>query len=325
MTAHPTHRRTRATFVLCVVTAVLAGTLTATQTRINGQLAVSLGDGTVAALISFGSGLVIVSVILAFSRNGRQGLRMLRRDVRSGGTPWYLLTGGLSGAFFVMSQGLTAALLGVALFTMTCVAAQTVAAAAIDRFGLGGLDRRPVTALRTVASLLAVAAVIVSGVADVRGDVPVLLLVFPLVAGALVGWQQAVNGHVRIVSGSAVTATFLNFVLGTAALALVVGVRLLMGEISVELPTEPWLYVGGAIGVIFIGTSAVVVRVTGVLVLSLSTLCGQLIGAIALDLVTPVEGHVLSPVTVVGAVVTLFAVTLAVVATRPRAAHSDET
>ena len=119
--------------------------------------------------------------------------------------------------------------------------------------------------------------------------------------------------------------TWLRLALGQPLMVMTIAGVLLAGAITVQFPSEPWLYVGGAIGVIFIGTSAVVVRVTGVLVLSLSALCGQLIGAIMLDLVAPVAGHVLSPITVVGAVVTLGAVTLAVAATRPRAAHSDET
>jgi transporter family-2 protein len=201
----------------------------------------------------------------------------------------------------------------VALFTIAVVATQTIAGAVIDRIGLGDLPKRPVTVLRVVASLLALAAVIFSGLAELRVDVPIGLLILPLLAGVGIGYQQAINGQVRHVSESALTATFLNFLTGTSVLIVAVIVHTLVVGWVATFPTNPLLYTGGAIGVLFIGGAAAVVRTIGVLLLGLGTIAGQLLGALVLDLVIPISGRGLPFTTVVGTLLTLVAVSLAVV------------
>ena len=189
----PTKSQSRRRALAGIVAAVLAGGLVATQSRVNGELAVELHDSTLAALISFGSGLVILAAIVPFVPSARRGLRSLRTEVGSKRLPWWYLTGGAFGAFFVLTQGLAATALGVALFTVAVVASQTISSAVIDRVGIGSLQKRPVTALRVAASALAVGAVIFSGLADLRLDGPFLLVFLPLAAGFGIGWQQAVT------------------------------------------------------------------------------------------------------------------------------------
>lgn len=308
MPPHPS----RLVIVGAVGVAAVSGALTALQTRVNSQLSLELGDGVLASLISFGSGFVILTVIVLIAPTGRHGLVKLKNSVVARKTPWWFLIGGFFGALFVLGQGLTAAVLGVALFTIAVVATQTITGAVIDRVGLGDLPKRPVTVLRVVASVLALAAVVFSGLAELRVDVPIGLLLLPLLAGVGVGYQQAINGQVRFVSESALTATFLNFLTGTAVLIIAVIVHTLaVGWVAV-FPTNPWLYSGGAIGVLFIGGAAAVVRTIGVLLLGLGTIAGQLLGALVLDLVIPISGRDLAVTTVIGTLLTLVAVSLAV-------------
>ena len=59
--------------------AVLIGVLTAVQARINGQLGVRIGDGFAAAVISFGSGLIVLIVLSAVIPQGRRGFAALRK------------------------------------------------------------------------------------------------------------------------------------------------------------------------------------------------------------------------------------------------------
>ena len=104
-----------------VVLAVLIGAVAALQPRINGQLAVELGDGFLTAFISFLVGTLALGAALLVWPPGRRGFRELRDALRARSmSPWFL-AGGLAGAFFVLSQGLTAAALGVALFTVALV------------------------------------------------------------------------------------------------------------------------------------------------------------------------------------------------------------
>src|SRR5664279_2262820 len=217
----PTNPQSRRRALAGIFAAIVAGALVAAQSRINGELAVELQDSTLAALIAFTSGLIILTITVPFVPTARAGLRTLRTEVVSKRLPWWYLTGGAFGAFFVLTQGLAATALGVALFTVAVVASQTISSAVIDRVGIGSLQKRPVTVLRVAASVLAVGAVIFSGLADLRLDGPFLLVFLPLAAGFGIGWQQAINGHVRHVTRSPLTATYVNFVVGTTALAIV--------------------------------------------------------------------------------------------------------
>jgi transporter family-2 protein len=296
---------------LAIVFAVLCGALAAVQSQINGELGRRLGDGFAAALISFGSGLVILVIGLAVAPAGRRGLARIRSALRTGELRWWYVCGGAAGAFFVLSQSLTAAVLGVALFTVATVAGQTISGLVFDRIGLGPGGPRPLSTARVVGAVLALFAVIWAVSGQLGGSVPIWMLVLPLLAGLGIGWQQAVNGQVRVLAQSALTATFVNFALGTAVLLVLMLVHSGFAGWPKPLPTEPWLYVGGAIGCIFIGGVALLVRVTGVLVLGLATIAGQLLSALLLDLLAPNAAHPVAFSTVAGTLLALVAVAVA--------------
>jgi len=293
---------------LAVVFSVVIGALYALQSRVNGELGVRIGDGFAAAVISFGSGLVILCVGLLVWPTGRRGLTRVRAAVRGKELSWWHLLGGVSGAFFVLSQGLTASLLGIALFSVAVVAGQTVSGLLMDRFGIGPGGRRSLTLAKVIGVALALVAVVWTVSGQLQSDVPLWLLWLPLVAGVGQGWQQAVNGHVRIVARSALTATFLNFLTGTIALLIAAVAHGLAVGFPTSLPGDPWLYLGGVIGCIFIAGAAVVVRTTGVLLLGLAIVAGQLLCALVIDLVAPTSGHPLTFTTVGGSALALVAV-----------------
>ncbi|WP_241988477.1 DMT family transporter [Cryobacterium sp. TMT1-3] len=299
---------------LALVFSVLIGALYAVQSRVNGELGHQIGDGFTAAVISFGSGLVILTLGLIVFQRGRRGLQLVARAVKSKHLSWWHLLGGLAGALFVLSQGLVAAPLGIALFTVAVVAGQTVSGVLMDRFGIGPGGRRPLHASKIVGAVLALGAVAFTVSGELRGSGALWLLALPLIAGIGQGWQQAVNGQVRVTAQSALTATFLNFLTGSIALVLAALVHgLLVGFALEGLPGNPWLYTGGLIGCIFIAGAALVVRTTGVLMLGLCIVAGQLVCALALDLLAPTQGHPLGVTTIIGTALALVAVVIAAV------------
>ncbi|WP_241984324.1 DMT family transporter [Cryobacterium sp. Hb1] len=298
---------------LALVFSVLIGALYAVQSRVNGELGQRIGDGFTAAVISFGSGLIVLSLGLIVFRSGRRGLQLVARGVAANHLSWWHLFGGLAGALFVLSQGLVAAPLGIALFTVAVVAGQTVSGVLMDRFGIGPGGRRPLHASKIVGAVLALVAVAFTVSGELRGSGALWLLALPLIAGIGQGWQQAVNGQVRVTAQSALTATFLNFLTGTIALVLAALVHGLLVGFAFDLPANPWLYTGGLIGCVFIAGAAVVVRTTGVLMLGLCIVAGQLVCALALDLLAPTAGHPLGVTTIVGTALALVAVVIAAV------------
>lgn len=295
-------------FIAATAVAFVSGMLVAVQSRINGELSYQLADPFVTAFFSFASGFVIVAIAVAAAPTGRRGIRTLLDAIRTGRMPWWYTLGGVGGALFVLSASVVVAIAGVALFTVGVVAGQILSSLLIDRHGLGTMAAKPFTVPRLVGAVLAMVAVLIAVWGQLRGDVPLWILLAPFVAGALAGAQQAMNGQLREASRSLLTATFVSFVAGTVVLAIALVVHLALAPAPSSYPPSPILYLGGVIGCIFIAMQAAVVRTIGVLVLGLAILSGQVISATLLDLVLAVEGHELQTATVVGAALTLVAV-----------------
>ncbi|MCR2810699.1 MULTISPECIES: DMT family transporter [unclassified Microbacterium] len=267
--------------------AVLVGVLTAAQARINGQLGVRLEDGLVAGAVSFGSGLLILIVLSLALPVGRRGFSALVSGVRSGGIPWWMLAGGAAGALTVATQGIAVGIIGVSLFTVGVVAGQTVCGLALDRAGYGPAGVVAVTLPRVAGGALALVAVGIAVVGDGLSGIPLWLLLLTLATGVGVAWQQATNGRLKQRVGTPLTATLVNFIGGTLILAAAAAVHVAVVGTPAAAPTEPWLYFGGAIGVAYIVLSAALVAHTGVLLLGLGVVAGQLIASFVLDVLWP--------------------------------------
>lgn len=308
--------------VVAVPAMLAIGALVALQTQINGELAVELGGGTTAglsaALVSFGSGLGLLCLAALIFRPIRAGLSAVRAALGTGQLrPWQVV-GGSAGAFLVATQGLTVATIGVALFTVAVVAGQTASSLLVDQRGLGPSGPQPVSLLRVAGAALTIVAVALSGSQRLGGSDPLtaaalVLALLPLVAGLAIAWQQAVNGRVSM-TGGPWAATGINFAVGCSLLALATGIAVAVAGPTQPLPTTWWLYLGGPIGIVFISLAAVLVRVHGVLVLGLCTVCGQVTSALVIDHFVGV-GH-FGPLTAAGAAVTLVGVVLAGLGTR---------
>ncbi|QCR20814.1 hypothetical protein C1N71_11035 [Agrococcus sp. SGAir0287] len=290
----------------------------ALQSRVNGELAVRIGDGTAAALISFGIGLALVGTLSLALPAGRAGVRRMVAALRDGSLRWWYALTGLFGAVVVAAQGLAVPTLGVALFTVGIVAGQTLSGLAVDRMGIGVLGAKRITAQRVLGALVTIAAVIVGAAAGGFVASSVLLVLLPLAAGMLIALQQAFAGQVQHHTRSALTQTTSNFLVGTLALAVVVLVRLASGVELAPLPGEWWLYLGGPLGCAFIAIAAVAVHRIGVLALGLASIAGQVVMALTLDLVAPAAGHPVSALSFVGAALAIAGVAVSTVRRRPR-------
>lgn len=297
--------------------AFVAGALVAVQSHINGRLAVELGAGVTgavfAAVISFGGGFLLLCLMCTATPGARRGLRRIAGAVRAGRLrPWHL-TGGSAGALLVASQGFTVATIGVALFTVAVVAGQTSSAMLVDKVGVGPAGRRAVTRGRAVGAALAVFAVGLAVSERLDGatalaPAALLLAALPLLAGGGAAWQQAVNGQVSVIGGP-FPAAWLNFAVGTTLLSLLSLGVLAVGATPASPPPTWWLYVGGVLGVVFISSAAVLVRVLGVLVFGLCAISGQVITALVVDLLlTDLD---VGALTVSGVLLTLLGVMVA--------------
>ena len=293
---------TRFGYVIAVIFSVVAGVGVAMQSRVNGELGLALDNGSLAALVSFGSGLVMLLLALMVWKPGRVGLSQVRSALSQRTLPWWAILGGLAGGFFVLSQGLVGGIIGVALFSVAVVTGQTLGSVVIDSRGLFGAPKMPLTPPRIIGSVFVLLGVIVAASLwseEAKGlGWPMLL---PLLAGIGVGWQQAINGRVRRIAGSSLTATLLNFFFGTVALVAVFLVSLPFIALPDVWPGAWWLYSGGVLGAGFIAIQAFTVNRIGVLALGVSLITGQIMGALVLDWLFPVASSQITVWTITGA------------------------
>ncbi len=269
--------------------AVAIGVMTAVQARINGVLGVDVGNGVVAGLISFAVGLAALIVVVAALPSARRGVRRLTRGIRARSIPVWMLLGGACGALTVSTQGLTAGILGVSLFTVGVVAGQTLHGLVLDRIGFGPAGVVAVTPGRVAGGALALAAVGISLSGDVLATAPLWMLLLPFAAGVGIAWQAAVNGRLAQRVQSPLVATFTSFVAGTVALLLAAGVSVAIRGLPHAPPTEPWLYLGGLLGFAYILLGTFIVAHTGVLLMGLGSVLGQLAASVVIDLTWPAE------------------------------------
>ena len=269
--------------------AVSIGAMTAIQARINGVLGVRLDDGIVAGLVSFATGLVLLLIMVPLMPAARAATGRLLRGIRERTIPPWMLVGGACGALTVSTQGITAGLLGVSLFTVGVVAGQTVHGLILDRIGFGPAGVVAVTLGRIAGGARARIAVGVSLGGDVLASAPLWMLVLPFAAGVGIAWQQAANGRLAQRIASPAVATTVSFIAGTLVLIVASAVSIAITGLPAALPTESWLYVGGVLGVIYIFLGAWLVAHTGVLLLGLGSVLGQLVTAVIIDAIWPTD------------------------------------
>jgi transporter family-2 protein len=264
--------------------AAVGGVGLALQARLNGALGASLGDGVVASMISTGSGILVLLAIVPSSRVGRRALGQIREALRVAGLRWWQCLGGVAGALYVVSQGVSVGSLGVGVFTVAVVGGTSAGSLAVDRAGLGPGGPRAITARRVVGAVAGVTAVAVAGHDRLTGNGSLWLLALPALAGLGLSVQSALNGRVSAVAGWPWAAALVNFVVAMCTLCVALPIEFLFrGKTPGSLPTQPWLYCGGFVGVGIIAIAASVVHRLGVLVFGLTSIAGQLLGAVLLD------------------------------------------
>jgi transporter family-2 protein len=303
---------TRSGRLLSLGAAFSVGLLSALQSRMNGGLAAAWSDPLSASLFSFCTGLAGLTLLVLVVPAVRRGVRTIGRGLGSARLRWWELAGGVCGGIFVATQSWVVPLTGVAVFTVGIVAGQSANSLVVDRFGLGPRGAIAISGLRVVAAILAVLSVAVALAGRTgEGSPPVLPVLAALGAGTLVAVQQALNGRVTVASGNAISATWVNFLLGTTLIALLWAAT--HAPRGPSLPTgdpEPWLLMGGIVGLVFIALAAWSVPRIGVLLTSLLVVAGNLTSSLLLDLLLPSPGSLVNPALLAGVGLAFVAVLL---------------
>jgi transporter family-2 protein len=139
---------------LYVAIVFVAGALIATQAGINSQLARAVGHPVFAAAISFVVGTAALLLASLFVGTTWTGLATTSQG------PWWIWTGGLLGAVFVVTMAWLAPVLGAATLLSVAIAGQMTFALVLDHYGLVGFPQRSMSLGRALGAVLLVGGVV---------------------------------------------------------------------------------------------------------------------------------------------------------------------
>lgn len=291
--------------------ATVVGLLTAIQSRANGELSIRLDNSLQAALISFGSGLVLILAISIWHPKIKQGVVQLRIAVRAGAIPKWRCFGGVIGGFLVGIQTQIVPIIGVAIYSVTMIAGQTGASLWLDHSGFSGGEKKLISHRRIWAAALTIVAVFVSVLDRVDAKNLSLWAVFlGVFAGFFIGVQRALNGQVNQQTQQSFTTSLLNFIMGTSTLLIIIVLGLLFHRFhfSAMVLSPWWMFLGGVSGVIYVAFSASVVQQIGLLSFTLFSVGGQLLGSLLIDFFSPTKGVHVGPYLIIGLALTYLGV-----------------
>ena len=293
------------------ILSTLSGVLIVVQSRINGELSMLMDDSLEAALVSFGTGLIFVSLISLVRSDVRLGYRDIFKASKLKQLPSWRLGAGVLGASFVTVSTHVVPITGVALFTVASLAGQTAISLWVDHIGVAGGVKTVITKRRVIAALITVSAVVVSAWDRfTMGDFSVFAITLAVLAGSAVGIQRALNGQINSFSKKSFATSQLNFITGTTFLLLLLLLRSAFTDHSImNFTSGPWwVFLGGSIGVMYIAFTALAVQYLGVLEFTLFSVGGMLVGSLLLDLLLPTQGTQISPYLIAGICLTYLGV-----------------
>jgi transporter family-2 protein len=262
------------------VAAVLAGSLIAAQSQLNGALGQDIASPVFAGLFSSTTGLAVLLVICVLG-----GLDVRRVFVWPASLRAWHFVGGAAGAAAVTTAAFATPLVGVTVVGVSLVTGQSAGSLVVDHFGLSPNGVRPVSASRVAAAVLAVAGLALSS-AGVGNMSVVVVLVLIAAAGAGMSVGFAANGHLQLIYGDPWLTALVNF--AVSAVVIVGAIAIGFQTRVLGMPGDPrgipiWEFGGGTLGMIWVVASSLLVTRLGVLTLALAAVAGQLTGAVLID------------------------------------------
>jgi bacterial/archaeal transporter family-2 protein len=123
--------------IILILFALIAGMALPTQFSINAQLRTLVGSPILASTISFIVGSIALLILSFFNH----GIKVSKGWIEA---PWWVWTGGLLGAFYVVATIVLIPRIGAASTVAFILTGQIIASVLIDHFGLLGVHVQPI-------------------------------------------------------------------------------------------------------------------------------------------------------------------------------------
>lgn len=212
--------------------------------------------------------------------------------------PLYVFIGGaITGVGFNLANIILFSKLGASITTLVTVSGQMIVGILIDHFGWFSVPANPVTITTALGVVIMIFAISLaqpkkkkdSAIAskEEKKDSKITWIILGVLAGFLPPLQTAINGKLRVATGSLLGATFISFFVGTIiliALILITQRRLEIPMYDTQKNRIPiWVYMGGIFGIFILTGNIVLLPALGSVLTTMVFILGQMIMALTID------------------------------------------
>ncbi|MBU5307522.1 DMT family transporter [Clostridioides mangenotii] len=212
--------------------------------------------------------------------------------------PLYVFIGGaIAGVGFNVANIVLFSKLGASVTTIITVTGQMIVGILIDHFGWFGVPANPISITRTIGTIIMILAIsLVQPKKKIdltmeseveKKDSRITWVILGILAGFLPPLQTAINGKLRVATGSLLGATFISFFVGTIILLILI----MITQRRLEFPLYDtkgnripiWIYIGGIFGIFIVTGNIVLLPALGSVLTTMIFLLGQMIMALTID------------------------------------------
>ncbi len=275
---------------LYLMIGIIIGMLFPIQASISSRLSSYSKTPLTASFIAFSLGTVILFII---------NLIVDPAGISVGidfSYPLYVFIGGaITGVGFNVANIILFSKLGASVTTIITVTGQMVVGILIDHFGWFDVPEIPINITRTIGTIIMILAISLvqpkknrtTITEEVKKNSKITWIILGVLAGFLPPLQTALNGKLRVATGSILGATFISFFVG----AIILLILLLITQRRLEFPLYDtqknripiWVYIGGIFGIFILTGNIIILPVLGSVLTTMIFILGQMIMALTID------------------------------------------
>jgi len=248
---------------------LLMGVLISAMVAFNGGLTERYGVYSATVMIHV-VGLLIIIAIVCVKREKFFPKRF----------PWYLYLGGAIGVLTTVFNNLSFGRISVSAILALGLLGQSLTGLAVDRYGLFGMKKYPLTKDKLLGLAL-----IVVGIVSMITSFEVVAVIVSFIAGVNIVISRTLNAKLANLTSVRVSS-FYNYFVGL--LVAIVAFLLLGGNEITPLDTVPiqnwYIYLGGALGLAIVLLANILVVKVSAFYLTLFVFIGQVFSGVLIDM-----------------------------------------
>jgi transporter family-2 protein len=179
---------------------------------------------------------------------------------------------------------------------------QTMTGLLIDHFGLFGSEQIPLDVKRAAGALLVLAGIALVNIPEgkkggeetgnAQGGTLIVYMILSILCGFSCAAQVAINGTLRNITGSPVSATFISMAVGLISIVvLTLIVMVLKGKYGIydggrdhgPVTFRAWMPIGGCLAIVIVASNAVAAPVLGTGIVTILNLVGMMAAGLIID------------------------------------------